>query len=466
MGPGQDGPGDGTLTWAHDAAADWLTQPAPQAYGTEAGAESWLLGEPTPDDPGADEAEIAPALAAIIPAVISAAPAIISLVQQLTSKPKPAPVATTQPPPTPPPAQQTPAPRPAPRPAPTPTPATPPAPAGGAPTSGTGAVDLLQQLAALLPRIVDLVTTREGREWLEAEGGGAVEERRAPGWPTEQEHTEHAEAVHAHTEQTQAGHAHTGHVQAEHAHTELTHGAHRGTAERSSAEASEGSGAGTAAYGARERSGDEGQDSEGDATGRGPPGAVVVPGPTAPARRVSSATLVPVPDRTTLNVGVSPCPTSLLVARYGRPRDLVTHECQAITSPFWAGRMVTGQVGRSRVRGHRQAVALFADAFAALEQEDPELWARVGSSGMLCVRHARGRPDDLSNHALGLAIDVTLDGHVDIRGDGQVQAGLVTLHDVLGRSGIFWGAALRPEDAVHYEVGAEVVHRWIDEGLF
>ena len=154
------------------------------------------------------------------------------------------------------------------------------------------------------------------------------------------------------------------------------------------------------------------------------------------------------------------------MARFGRPRDLVTNECQAITSPFWAGRMVAGQVGRSRVRGHRQAVALFGEAFAALEQADPELYARTDSSGMLCVRHVRGRPDVLSNHSLGLALDLTLDRHLDIRGDGQVQEGLLTLHAALGRFGIFWGAGLRPEDAIHFEVGAEVVHRWIDEGVF
>ena len=204
----------------------------------------------------------------------------------------------------------------------------------------------------------------------------------------------------------------------------------------------------------------------GGPTGRSPPEPATAVGAALATPRRSSAGLVPLPDPTTLNVGVSPCPTSLLVARFGRPRDLVTNECQAITSPFWAGRMVAGQVGRSRVRGHRQAVALFGEAFAALEQADPELYARTDSSGMLCVRHVRGRPDVLSNHSLGLALDVTLDGLLDIRGDGQVQEGLLTLHAALGRFGIFWGAGLRPEDAIHFEVGAEVVHRWIDEEVF
>ncbi|MEU2507163.1 hypothetical protein ABZ621_20985 [Streptomyces sp. NPDC007863] len=187
--------------------------------------------------------------------------------------------------------------------------------------------------------------------------------------------------------------------------------------------------------------------------------------PVAPPRR-SDGNPAPLPDRSALNPGVSACPTSLLVARFGRPRDLVTEACQALTSPLWEGRMVTDQVGTVRVRGHRQAVALFQDAFAALEQADPELHARTSPSGMLCVRHVRGRPDVLSSHALGLALDVTLDGRVPVPVGGRVEQGLLTLHDVFSRFGIFWGAGLEPEDAAHFEVGADVVHRWMDEGVF
>ena len=174
--------------------------------------------------------------------------------------------------------------------------------------------------------------------------------------------------------------------------------------------------------------------------------------------------LVPVPDRATVNIGVSPCPTSLLVARFGAPRSELTDECQATTSLFWRDRMVAESVGPFRVRGHHKAVAVFRDAFAALRARAPELYARVGSMGMLCVRHVRGRPGVLSNHGLGMALDVTIDGQLDVRGDDRVQRGLLTIHDVFTTFGIYWGAGFRTEDAMHFEIGADVVKQWIQDG--
>lgn len=406
-------------------------------------AAQWLTGgEATDllDQLDGDESEFLPALAAIIPAVISAAPAIISAVQQLTSKPAPRPAPA---PPAPPPAAPTQppaaaAPRPA-APPPRPVrvvvpPRTAPAPSGGAGTDGAATADLLRRLADLLPQVVQVVQAATARE---------------------------SEGVHPHA--GEHARAHTGEHAREHT------GEHRST-ERTAEHASRG---GEAAGPA------EGEASDGPPTGRGPPRAGPQPEPgTAPepapgaqpaplvaTQRRAPTDLVPLPDRSRINVGVSPCPTSLLVSRFGPPRDLVTDECRAITSPSWERRMVTGVVGRSRVRGHHLAVDLFRRAFAALEQADPDLHGRVGSTGMLCVRHVRGRPDVLSNHALGLALDVTIDGTVDLR-DDEVQHGLVTLHDVLAPFGIFWGAGLRAEDSIHFEVGAETVHRWLDEGTF
>jgi hypothetical protein len=185
----------------------------------------------------------------------------------------------------------------------------------------------------------------------------------------------------------------------------------------------------------------------------------------APAGEPSPAsTLVPMPDRSSINIGVHPCPTHLLVSRHGSPREELTDRCQATTSPFWSDRMVTESVGPFRVRGHRKAVAVLRDAFAALRTTDPDLYGRIGTVGMLCVRHVRGRPGVLSNHALGMAIDLTIDGVLDTRGDDRVQRGLVTVHDVFTRFGIYWGAGFRTEDAMHFEMGADLVNAWLAEG--
>ena len=192
MVPGRDG---GTVegaaaTWSDDAvpASEWLTDPRLRAddpgLGTDGTALEWLT-DPTlraDDDLGVDEAEFLPALLAIIPAVISAAPAIINAVQQLTSKPKPpaapapppSPTPTPRPPPVTPPAAAAPQPTPPPPAPPAPAPqgaaaAPPPVPApaaGTAQPTPSGAIDVLQQLAVLLPRLADLLTRPEGREWL------------------------------------------------------------------------------------------------------------------------------------------------------------------------------------------------------------------------------------------------------------------------------------------------------------
>jgi D-alanyl-D-alanine carboxypeptidase len=186
--------------------------------------------------------------------------------------------------------------------------------------------------------------------------------------------------------------------------------------------------------------------------------------PSESAEASEFSTLVALPARATINVGVSPCPTSLLVATFGSPRAELTDECQATTSAFWRDRFVTESVGPFRVRGHRKAIEVFRDAFASLRTASPDLYNRIGSMGMLCVRHVRGRPGVLSNHGLGMALDITIDGQLDVRGDDMVQRGLIAVHETFTRFGIYWGAGFRTEDAMHFEVGADLIAKWIQEG--
>lgn len=477
----------------HDAALAWLetawTGEDPFVAGSaqDETAGAWLAAtegsealEGGVDEGGVDEAEIWPALAAIIPAVISAAPAVIDAVKQLTRpKPSPAPPRAAPPPPRPPtparpapptrpvpvspPPRQTAVPRPAPVPRPT---APPPAASGPAPSGAGGAADtveLLRLLAGLLPQLTALLSGPTAREWIEAAEHEVPWDDADPG----ERLAEQLPCAPPGSEVAGRSSAGRSPISTEQAGTE------HAVAEQSSAGHAPGEGA--------ERESDAAASSEGQDE-RGPPAVERSPADVATVADGAAqdgvtqdgvahdgaaiTDLVPLPDRSTINVGVSPCPTSLLVSRFGRPRDLVTAECQAITSPFWEGRMTTGRVGTFRVRGHHRAVALLAEAFAALEATDPDLHARVGSSGMLCVRHVRGRPGVLSNHALGLALDVTIDGRTDIRGDDQVQRGLLRLHEVLAPFGVFWGAGVRPEDAIHFEIGAELVHRWLEEGSF
>lgn len=175
--------------------------------------------------------------------------------------------------------------------------------------------------------------------------------------------------------------------------------------------------------------------------------------------------LVPVPPAGSINTKANPCPTTWLIAKYGRPRTLMTQACLPVTNPFWKTRMVTADVGPIRVTGHRKAVELLRGSLAKVKAREPELYAALGTAGMLCCRNVRGAAVP-SNHSLGLAIDFTIGGVLDRRGDGLCQAGLFDLYAVLKGDGWFWAAEFRTEDAMHFEVSSEVVRDWIVEGTF
>lgn len=178
--------------------------------------------------------------------------------------------------------------------------------------------------------------------------------------------------------------------------------------------------------------------------------------------------LIPKPSPESVNTGMSPCPTGLLLSKYGPPRplDRVTSNCQGASSKPWADRMVTEDVGPFKVTGHRMYVKTLRAAFADLKASHPDLYAQVGSAGCLCVRWVRGTNGSLSNHSYGLAIDLTIAGSLDIRGDDKIQTGLLTIYNVFKKHGIFWGVEFRTEDAMHFEASRELVLKWIQEGVF
>jgi hypothetical protein len=173
---------------------------------------------------------------------------------------------------------------------------------------------------------------------------------------------------------------------------------------------------------------------------------------------------VPCPPPESINTGVSPCPTNMLVKRRGMPRAKLTDQCLSVTSIWWGHRMVTKNVGPFKVTGFDLAVELLTSSLATVKAKNPELYAALGSAGMLCCRHVRGVPGLLSNHALGMAIDFTIEGVLDTRGDGKVQRGLLDLYGVMKGFGWFWGAEFRIEDGMHFEVGGEVIRQWINQG--
>ena len=118
-----------------------------------------------------------------------------------------------------------------------------------------------------------------------------------------------------------------------------------------------------------------------------------------------------------------------------------------------------------KVRGHKAALASLARVLDNVERSDPILRAALGHAGMLNARLVRGSKSRWSNHAWGFAIDITIDGVLDQRGDNMVQAGLLTLYKYFRAEGWFWGAEFNTEDAMHFEVAEETFLQWERSGM-
>jgi hypothetical protein len=95
-----------------------------------------------------------------------------------------------------------------------------------------------------------------------------------------------------------------------------------------------------------------------------------------------------------------------------------------------------------------------------------QYWKALGSAGMLCCRLVRGSQTTISNHAYGFAIDLTLLGHLDTRGDDKIQTGLFQIYPYLNAQRLFWGAGFDKEDAMHFEVSAEMFNDFRNNGTF
>jgi hypothetical protein len=175
--------------------------------------------------------------------------------------------------------------------------------------------------------------------------------------------------------------------------------------------------------------------------------------------------LVPVPPDAAINTGLNPCPTRDLVKRFGSPRVKLTDDCMPVTSSYWKKKMVTKNVGPFRATGHILFLNVLTQVFSEVKNSDPVLYRLLGSAGCLCCRRVRGSTNTLSNHGLGLAIDVLIDGKLDTRGDDKVFRGLLELYKTTKKYDLWWGAEFTTEDAMHFEASAQLVRQWDSAGL-
>jgi hypothetical protein len=178
----------------------------------------------------------------------------------------------------------------------------------------------------------------------------------------------------------------------------------------------------------------------------------------------SYAQVVLIPNRRDMNPGISVGSPRFLEGFLGRPREVLSDNCEPMTNPKLKSMLVLETVGPIRVRMLKPAADSLRRVFAKVEATDPDLYARINTAGSLCVRQIRGTRGRTSTHSFGLAVDLNIDGKLDTFGDGKTQLGLTLLADFFREEGWVWGAGFSREDSMHFEVSKQMLQKWRDEG--
>ena len=177
------------------------------------------------------------------------------------------------------------------------------------------------------------------------------------------------------------------------------------------------------------------------------------------------AQVVLIADRRNVNRGLKVSSPSYLEEKLGRPRETLSDKCEPMTNKDLADKLVLEQVGPVRVRMLRPAAESLSRVFEEVRRVDPDLYARINTSGSLCVRRIRGSANRLSTHSYGLALDLNIDGHLDNFTDGKTQLGLTILADFFHAEGWVWGAGFSREDSMHFEVSRKKLDEWLALGV-
>src|SRR5690606_25450666 len=164
------------------------------------------------------------------------------------------------------------------------------------------------------------------------------------------------------------------------------------------------------------------------------------------------------------NAGITPPRNRTTLEIPGQPREGYNTECQGVTNPRLKALLETRQIGPIKVTMLKPALDSLERVMNRLKETDPDIYAKVGTAGALCVRFIRGSSTSISNHSWATAIDLTLEGQLDGFADGGTQFGLLILAEYFNEEGWFWGAAYNREDSMHFEVGEETLRKWQEEG--
>jgi hypothetical protein len=169
-------------------------------------------------------------------------------------------------------------------------------------------------------------------------------------------------------------------------------------------------------------------------------------------------------SRLTINGTLQGARNRTMLELLGNPRGSYTQDCQSPTNPRLSALIASRNVGPFVVRGLKPAVDTLEQILAAVKDNEPDVHSRLSHVGMLCCRLVRGSTSAISNHSWGTAIDLTIDGVLDQRGNKRAQKGLLQIYKHFNACGFFWGVAFPTEDAMHFEASDQLMRKWAAEG--
>ncbi len=178
----------------------------------------------------------------------------------------------------------------------------------------------------------------------------------------------------------------------------------------------------------------------------------------------SNVGLVDLPPKGTINNGLHEPSVAFLLSVLGKPGEL-TPDCSPITNPRLKDLVVTADVGPFKTVGLKPATDALTRIFARVKEDHPDLYASVGSAGMLCVRAVRGSRGSFSNHAWGIAIDLTVGGILAPTGQSRVPKGLQVLYPYFKAEKFMWGAGEARPNSMHFTASEELVRDWVSSGV-
>jgi hypothetical protein len=169
--------------------------------------------------------------------------------------------------------------------------------------------------------------------------------------------------------------------------------------------------------------------------------------------------LVPIPPKELLNVNLSSAREDTMLKSFGKPGPL-SKNCKPPSGKIVKRLRMGADVGPFKVDGLDYAVESLAQAFAEVQELEPQLFGAVRHEGMLCVRARRNNPSRYSNHSWGTAIDIFF-GKKGVVPQGKPLAhrGVLLLAPYLMSRGWYWGAEFSGSsvDTMHFELAEETI---------